>query len=189
MNLLSAEGYSRSLRVIATLALVLSSAPVLSQESFYNGNSVHLLIGGSPGGGYDTYARHLARHMGRHIPGGPNFVPGTCMALAELLVANHLFNVAPKDGGTVASFPHGVAMEPLFGNTAAKFNPSEFNWIGSANDEVSVCARSCTRPPGRAGRSGRIRPDRMSRRRAAPPDSGSCCCRGRGGVGRSRRTD
>ena len=69
MNVLSAEGYSRSLRAVATLALVLSSTPVLSQKSFYNGNSVHLLIGGSPGGGYDTYARLLARHMGRHIPG------------------------------------------------------------------------------------------------------------------------
>jgi tripartite-type tricarboxylate transporter receptor subunit TctC len=57
-----------------------------------------------------------------------------------LLVANHLFNVAPKDGGTIASFPHGVAMEPLYGNAAAKFNSSEFNWIGSVNNEVSVCA-------------------------------------------------
>ena len=87
-----------------------------------------------------SYARHLARHMGRHIPGGPNFVPRNMHGAGGLLVANHLANVAPKDGGTVASFPHGVAMEPLFGNTAAKFNPSEFNWIGSVNDEVSVCA-------------------------------------------------
>jgi hypothetical protein len=140
MNVLSSNGYSRSLTVAATLALVLSSAPVLSQESFYNGNSVNLLIGGSPGGGYDTYARLLARHMGRHIPGSPNVVPRNMHGAGGLLVANHLFNIAPKDGATVASFPHGVAQEPLFGNTAAKFNASELNWIGSANDEVSVCA-------------------------------------------------
>ncbi len=117
-------------------------APVLAADSvadFYKGKKITLLIGYSTGGGYDTYARTVARHMGRHIPGKPDIIPRNKPGAGSILVANELYNKSRKDGTVIGVFGRGVPMEPLFGNRKAAFDPAKYTWLGSANNEVSVC--------------------------------------------------
>jgi tripartite-type tricarboxylate transporter receptor subunit TctC len=109
-------------------------------SDFYDGRQVRLLIGYSAGGGYDTYARLLARHLGKHIPGNPTIVPQNMPGAGSLILANFLYNVAPKDGSVIATFGRGIAMEPLLSGMGTRFDARKFSWIGSLNNEVSVCA-------------------------------------------------
>jgi tripartite-type tricarboxylate transporter receptor subunit TctC len=102
--------------------------------------SVDLYIGYSVGGGYDIYARLLARHMGRHLPGNPTIVPRNMEGAGSLRLANFLYKAAPRDGSAFGTIGRAIAFEPLFGEQSAQFKATEFGWLGSANDEVSVCA-------------------------------------------------
>src|SRR5690242_7720432 len=129
-------------KVIATTVFTLSVAAVARAQSsadFYKGKNVDLLIGYSVGGGYDVYARLIARHMGKHIPGNPTIVPKNMEGAGSLRLANWLYNVAPKDGSAFGIFGRGTGFDPLLGNKAAQFDATRFNWIGSANNEVSIC--------------------------------------------------
>src|ERR1700722_3120936 len=111
----SAEGQGRPVTRIGivlglTLAL-LAGRPAWADdpvESFYHGKTIQLLIGYSPGGGYDTYARVLARHLGDHIPGHPSIVPQNMPGAGSLRATNYLYNVAPKDGSAIATFARGM---------------------------------------------------------------------------------
>ena len=125
------------------LALALSVAPAAADPiaDFYAGKTVQVLIGFSPGGGYDTYARTLARYMGRHIPGNPKLVPQNMPGAGSLKVVNYLANVAPKDGTVIAHFAPGIMFEPLLGHAeGTQFDATKFTWLGSASREASVCA-------------------------------------------------
>jgi tripartite-type tricarboxylate transporter receptor subunit TctC len=104
-----------------------------------NGPSVDLYIGYSAGGGYDIYARTLARNMERHIPDHPTVLPKNMPGAGSLVLTNWLYNVAPKDGSAFGAIGRGTGFDPLLGSKKAKFDASKFNWIGSMNDEVSVC--------------------------------------------------
>ncbi|HEU0071875.1 MAG TPA: hypothetical protein VFS04_11315 [Alphaproteobacteria bacterium] len=107
---------------------------------FYKGKSLTMVIGLSAGGGYDIYARVIGKHMARLLPGKPDFVPRNMTGAGGLLSANHIYNVAPKDGTTLGAPQRGVPFEPLTGGGDAKaqFDPMKFNWIGSANSETSI---------------------------------------------------
>ncbi|HEX9465569.1 MAG TPA: tripartite tricarboxylate transporter substrate-binding protein [Alphaproteobacteria bacterium] len=138
---------------IGWIAAAALSAGALSQgargaavEEFYRGRTVNVLIGYSVAGGYDAYGRVLARHMGRHIPGNPAVVPQNMPGAGSLRAANFLYNAAPKDGTVFGSFSRGMAMEPLLGNDAARFDATKFIWIGSIANEVSVCTSWHTSP-------------------------------------------
>jgi tripartite-type tricarboxylate transporter receptor subunit TctC len=125
-------------------AVILALAPnsVCSAQSpgdFYRGKSLDLYIGYSAGGGYDVYARALARHMGRFIPGNPTIVPKNMPGAGSLVLANWLYNVAPKDGTAFGMIGRGTGFDPLLGSTKAQFDATKFSWLGSMNDEVSVC--------------------------------------------------
>ena len=107
---------------------------------FYKGKTVSLYVGSTSGGVYDVYARLLARHMGRHIPGNPKILPMNMEGAGGLRLANFLYNAAPKDGTVMGTINRGAPFEPLLGEAiAAKFDASKFTWIGSASDEVSTC--------------------------------------------------
>jgi tripartite-type tricarboxylate transporter receptor subunit TctC len=125
----------------ALLALALSS-PVAAQTpaEFYRGKQVSIYVGFSAGGTYDLYARTLARHIGKHIPGNPSVVPRNMEGAGSLRLANYMHQVAPRDGTAIATIGRATVAAPLFGVAAAKFDPREFSWLGSANDEVSICA-------------------------------------------------
>jgi tripartite-type tricarboxylate transporter receptor subunit TctC len=125
----------------ATLLFLLpAAAPAQSPAEFYKGKNVDLYIGYSVGGGYDVYARMVARHMGKHIPGNPTLVPKNMEGAGSLRLVNWLYNVAPKDGSAFATIGRGTAFNPILGIPGAQFEGPKFTWIGSANDEVSVCA-------------------------------------------------
>ena len=134
-------------RLGASLAVTLSfasafdwSARAETVADFYHNKTLTLLVGYTAGGGYDLYARALARHMTRHIPGNPAIVVQDMPGAGSLTMANYLFNVAPRDGTYFGTFARGLAMEPLVGGGKAMFDSRKFAWIGSASDEISVCA-------------------------------------------------
>jgi len=136
--------------LITTFGMVgaLAITPALAQSvaDFYKGKTITVYVGYSPGGGYDTYARTLARHIGKHIPGEPTVIVKNRPGAGSLLLTNELYNVLPKDGSVIGIVGRGMPMEPLFGNDKAKFEPAKFNWIGSTNNEVSVCVAWHTSP-------------------------------------------
>ncbi|MFZ0610480.1 MAG: hypothetical protein WAM75_22675 [Xanthobacteraceae bacterium] len=125
-------------------AVVLVVAPglvsfALSAGDFYQGRSVSMYIGYSPGGAYDLYARVIARHMGAHIQGNPTFVPQNMEGAGSLRLANYMYRVAPQDGTAIATFGRGIAFDPLLLGQGDAFDAQKMNWLGSANNEVSVC--------------------------------------------------
>jgi tripartite-type tricarboxylate transporter receptor subunit TctC len=126
--------------LLACLALF-SPSPGHAQSpaEFYRGRTVDLYIGTSTGGAYDTYGRLIARHIRRYIPGNPNVVAKNMPGAGGLALANFLYGVAPKDGSAFGTISRGLAFDPLLGNKAAKFDGTKFNWIGSTNNEISVC--------------------------------------------------
>jgi tripartite-type tricarboxylate transporter receptor subunit TctC len=127
--------------VAAALAVAATAAIAFAQAAgdFYQGRNINLYIGYSPGGAYDLYARVIARHMGAHIPGHPTLIPQNMEGAGSLRLANYLYRVAPQDGTAIATFGRGIAFDPLLLGQGDAFNAEKLNWLGSANNEVSVC--------------------------------------------------
>jgi len=123
-------------------AALLLALPARADEvaDFYQGKSASLYVGYPPGGAYDVYARLIGRHLGRHLPGNPTFVVRNKPGAASLNLVNELYNVLPRDGSVIGMFARSVAMDRLLGREGANFDPVRLNWIGSANNEVSICA-------------------------------------------------
>ena len=115
-------------------------AQAQSVESFYKGKQITLLVGSGAGGGYDVYARTFARHFSKHIPGQPGVVVKNMPAAGGMAAANTLYNQGDKEGLTLAAHTNGIAMDPLLGNAAAKFDGRKFNWLGSIGKLQNVCA-------------------------------------------------
>lgn len=126
----------------ALLATSLTPIPASADDvaDFYKRKRITLYVGYSPGGGYDRYSRTLARHMGRHIPGNPRFVVKNRPGAGSMILANEVYSSLPQDGSVMANIGRGMPTEPLLGNKEAKFDGRKLQWIGSMNNEVSVCA-------------------------------------------------
>jgi len=131
----------------ASVALALTfAAPARAQsvEEFYRGKTVTILIGFSAGGGYDLYARLLARHLGKHIPGNPTVVAQNMPGAGSLKAALNVYSVVPRDGLTLATVSRGMVTEPLL--NAANFDATKLTWLGTITSETSVCATWKTSP-------------------------------------------
>src|SRR5215831_11026431 len=126
--------------VLAMMAAVATPARADPISDFYKGKSINLYIGFGPGGGYDVYARVLARHFGRFVPGNPVVVPQNMPGAGGLKSATFLYQAAPRDGLTLGMFGGFNGLEPLFGNAQANFDTVKFTWIGNMNRDVSSCA-------------------------------------------------
>jgi tripartite-type tricarboxylate transporter receptor subunit TctC len=129
----------RGLAAAMLAAMPMSAGYAQTPAEFYRGKTIDLYIAYSAGGAYDLYARLLARHLGRHIPGQPTVVPKNMEGAGGLRLANFLASAAPRDGTVLGATSRSVAFEPMLGNKGAQYDPGKFTWIGSANDEVSVC--------------------------------------------------
>ena len=130
----------RSIGVLAVIAGVLSPAGATAQSvaDFYRGKTVTMIVGYPTGNSNDLYFRAVARHIGRHIPGNPNVIPRNMPGGGSLIAANHLFNVAPKDGTTLGLVAPTIPLEERLGAPNVRFKAAEFNWIGRMSSGVHV---------------------------------------------------
>lgn len=136
-------------RLPARLSLVgicglLSSAPAWADDvaGFYSGKTVTIAIGYSAGGGYDLYARLLARYMGKYIPGHPTIVPQNMPGAGSLKATKYLYEVAPKDGAVFGTFSRSMPLAPVEGLEGATFDSRKFTWLGSMAKDVTMCVTS-----------------------------------------------
>jgi tripartite-type tricarboxylate transporter receptor subunit TctC len=127
--------------VAATLccAAAFVSDPGSAADDFYKGKTIALVAGHEAGSGYDVYARVVARHLGRHVPGNPNVVVQNMVGASGLIAANWLYNVAPKDGTAMATFSASPIAEPILGNPAARFAPAQFTWVANMDESAGTC--------------------------------------------------
>jgi tripartite-type tricarboxylate transporter receptor subunit TctC len=126
--------------VIATLLLALTAGPLAAEPvaDFYKGKDLRMIVSTTTGTGYDTYARAVARHLPRHIPGHPGIIVQNMPGAGGLLAANNIFSVAPKDGTAFGMMQNTVPFEPLIENAAARFDPMTMNWLGTPTTEVGL---------------------------------------------------
>ena len=137
------QGFRLVRAAMAALVVALAAGPAAAQapDSFYRGKTVTLLIGTEPGGGYDLYARMLARHLGRHIPGNPTVVAQNMPGAASTVLAGHLYSVAPRDGLVFGAVQRAMPFNPLYTTDAAgaaRYDATKFTWIGSATPETGI---------------------------------------------------
>ena len=125
--------------LIYVLVLIRFS-PALAQEPNFDGKTVRIVVGFSAGGGFDVYARTIARHMGKYLPGKPTIIVDNMPGAGSLIAANHTYNQAKPDGLTIGHFIGGVVVGQLLGNPGAQFESQKFEWIGAPAKLDAVCA-------------------------------------------------
>ncbi|HEX2227541.1 MAG TPA: tripartite tricarboxylate transporter substrate-binding protein [Candidatus Binatia bacterium] len=111
--------------------LASSASRVLAQTNFYEAKTVRIIVGLAAGGGYDVYARTIARHMGKHIPGNPVVTVENMTGAGSLVAANHLYKVAKPDGLTMAHFIGGLFLHQLLGKPGIEFDAPRFEFVGT----------------------------------------------------------
>src|SRR5262247_2072123 len=127
--------------LLALCALIATCAPQAKADAvadFYKGRTVTVVVSSSAAGGYDTLARAVARHMGRHIPGNPVFVVRNMPGAGGMTATNFIYNNADKDGSVIGLVQNNTPFEPLFGTKEARYDPVKFNWLGSPASETAM---------------------------------------------------
>jgi tripartite-type tricarboxylate transporter receptor subunit TctC len=117
-----------------------------AQDDFYRGKTIRIIVGASAGGGYDTYSRTIARHMGRHIPGNPAIVVDNMPGAGFLISANHMYKVARPDGLTIGHFIGGLFMQQFLGTRPGiEFDARKFEYVGvPAQDNYMIALHKST---------------------------------------------
>jgi tripartite-type tricarboxylate transporter receptor subunit TctC len=131
------------LRAVMGACVALASATHAHAQpiaEFYRGKRISLVTAASVGGGYDQYARLLARHMSRHIPGEPTIIVQNMVGAEGLRAANFLFNIAPQDGSVIGGLSRNTGLARLyeFNNEGIQFDVRKFHWLGSPQQEVGL---------------------------------------------------
>src|SRR5215217_8226381 len=126
-----------SVTAICFIAMMLSVCGARSQtpEEFFHGKQLTLYIGGGAGGAIDLYARLLARHIVKYLPGNPAVLPRNLPAAGGVQAYMALANTAPRDGSAFATSARGPLTDPLYSDKAAAYDVRKFVWIGSMNDD------------------------------------------------------
>ena len=125
--------------LVLGVAMLAASKPAACND-YYAGKTIEIIVGGGPGGGYDIYARVVARHISRHIPGAPAIVVKNMPGAGSAKAAQYISNIAPKDGTAMAAIMPGAIMGPLLDDrTAPMFDPTSVQYIGTANSGTRVC--------------------------------------------------
>ena len=141
--------------LIRTFALLGAAIAILSGQafaqssgnSFYLGRQIQLIIPSSAGGGYDLYGRLIAQFIGQHIPGNPPVVPVNMPGAAGLVTARYIHDTAPQDGTVLALFYSTALLDPILNNqSSVTFDPTSFQYVGSANSESFICFLSARAP-------------------------------------------
>ena len=127
---------------IAIILLALWVARSDAQEPYFKGKTIKIIVGFSAGGGYDTYARLIARHMGRHVPGNPIIVVDNMTGAGSLIAANHVYRVAKPDGLTIGHFIGGLFLQQLLGKPGIEFDARKYEFIGVPTQDNYVTGLS-----------------------------------------------
>jgi len=125
-----------ALCIVAGACLPQAKADVVAE--FYQGRIVTVVVGSNAAGGYDTFARAVARYMGKHIPGSPTLIVRNMPGAGGMTAANFLYNNADKDGSVIGLVQNNTPFEPLFGTKEARYDPVRFNWLGSPSAETAM---------------------------------------------------
>jgi len=133
--------WRRLVPLMATLVVlaVVDRGPVQAQSA-YDGKTLRIVVGLAAGGGFDTYARVLARHLGKHIPGNPTVVVENMTGAGSLISANHLYKVAKPDGLTMGHFVGSLFLGQAMGQPGIEFDARRFEFVGAAVKLDNVCA-------------------------------------------------
>ena len=126
--------------MLVVVILTLSSGYTLAQESFYKGRVIRLVVGFAAGGGFDTNARIIARHMGKHVPGNPSIIVENMTGAGSQIAANYVYKAAKPDGLTIGTFAGGLIMNQLFEKPGIEFDARRFVYLGVPLKSPSVCA-------------------------------------------------
>ncbi len=127
--------------IFSAAVFIASSQSVSAQEdvaAFYRGKQIRIVVGSAAGGGYDLFARIVARHLASHIPGSPTIIVQNLPAAGGLVMTNQLFAIGPKDGTVIGAPINGIPTAPLLQPNAARFDATRLNWLGSTNREPYV---------------------------------------------------
>jgi tripartite-type tricarboxylate transporter receptor subunit TctC len=120
-------------------AALLTYAGSEAAEDFYAGKTIKFIIGSNPGGGYDIYARTLAEHLVRHLPGNPEIVPMNMPGAGSAKAASYMATIAAKDGTEIGAIFPGAVMEPLLESTKFSYDPSTFQYLGTLDNSTRLC--------------------------------------------------
>jgi tripartite-type tricarboxylate transporter receptor subunit TctC len=123
---------------LAALAGVTAPGAAQTVEEFYKGKNIDLMIGYPPAGSNDVYARALARHLGKHIPGNPTVIPRNMPGAGSFLAVNQVFNVAPKDGATLGIGAPTLAIDEKLGTSGVRYKTAEMNWLGRIDSLINM---------------------------------------------------
>lgn len=125
--------------LLAGLLVGPGTAPA-AEDGFFKGRTIRFVVGFSPGGGFDTYTRLIARHFGKHVPGNPNTLVQNMAGAGSLIAANYLYNKAKPDGLTVGNWIGPQMLQALIGAPGRQFDSSKFGWLGVPVEDSGVCA-------------------------------------------------
>jgi len=120
------------------MAHPMSRAHAQTAANFYAGGKINVVIGLGSGGAYDIHARLLARHMGKHIEGNPVLIPQNMTGAGGLVMANWLYNVAPKDGGTIGTLANTMPALQVVGGAGVQFDARKFSWLGAITPSIQT---------------------------------------------------
>jgi tripartite-type tricarboxylate transporter receptor subunit TctC len=137
-RLLSIIGARVAVLAIAATAVIAAPARAEDVAAFYAGKTMRMVIGYPPGGSNDIYARIVAKHIGRFIPGSPTVISQNMPGAGSLVAANYMANTAPKDGTMLAAVSQGIPLEAKIGQSQVRYDPSKFNWIGRIAASANV---------------------------------------------------
>ena len=127
----------------AALGLAQAATAVATAQDFYAGKQLILVVGSDPGTGYDVYGRIVARHLVKHVPGRPTLVVQNMTGAGSIRAAEHMYNIAPKDGTVIAIVFPGAVIEPLTGEPSKfRYDPTKFEYLGTADSGTRLCVTS-----------------------------------------------
>jgi tripartite-type tricarboxylate transporter receptor subunit TctC len=129
--------------LVGVTALALTAGPTAQASDaiadFYKGKTIRVIVGSGPGGGYDTYARLIARHLGKLIPGNPKFLVQNKDGAGSIIAMNYVQNKMKKDGTAIGAIQRNVALVQIMGQPGPQFEAAKLNWLGSLANEAGAC--------------------------------------------------
>ena len=124
-------------------AATTSAQAAAAEQSFYKGKTIRIIVGFAAGGGFDAYARAIARNLGRHIPGNPAIIVDNMTGAGSRIAANYIYK-APPDGLIIGNFIGSLVLQQVMGDKSIEFDAQKFEWLGAPVQDETVCALTKT---------------------------------------------